>query len=280
MKTVAETLDVSRSNLAERVKQARRKRGPQTRAGDLERAAEIRRLVDARPTYGYRRIAALIKRERRSGGSTPVNAKRVYRLMKKHGLLLARHSGRRRPRAHDGKVVTLRSNIRWGSDTLEFTCWNGEVVRVAVALDCHDRAVIGWLATTSGLSGEMIRDLMVDCMEKRFGAPRAPHAVPWLADNGSIYAAARTVEIATALNLRSCFTPVESPESNGVAEAFVKTFKRDYVRVSPLPNAGAALAAVANWMTDYNEIHPHSGLAYRSPRDYIKAQSQPATCPV
>ena len=92
--------------------------------------------------------------------------------MKTHGLLLARHTGRRRPREHDGKVVTLHSNIRWCSDTLGFACWNDEVVRVAFALDCHDREVIGWLATTSGISGEMIRDLMVECVEKRFGGPR------------------------------------------------------------------------------------------------------------
>jgi transposase InsO family protein len=32
---------------------------------------------------------------------------------------------------------------------LEFTCWNGEIVRVAFALDCHDREVIGWTATTA-----------------------------------------------------------------------------------------------------------------------------------
>ncbi len=37
----------------------------------------------------------------------PVNAKRVYRLMKKHGLLLERHIGRRRPRKHDGQVTML-----------------------------------------------------------------------------------------------------------------------------------------------------------------------------
>lgn len=86
-------------------------------------------------------------------GGQPVNAKRIYRLMKKHGLLLARHTGRRRPREHDGKVVTLRSNVRWCSDTLEFTCWNGELVRVAFALGCHDRDVLGWIATTAGISG-------------------------------------------------------------------------------------------------------------------------------
>ena len=157
-------------------------------------------------------------------------------LMKKHGLLLARHTGRRRPRRHDGKVVTLRSNTRWCSDGLEFTCWNGEIVRLAFALDCHDREIIGWVATTAGISGEMIRDL-VECVERRFNAVRAPRPIQWLADNGSIYAAAKTIEIATALNPTPCFTPVESPEGNGVAEAFVKTFKRDYVSIKPPPNA-------------------------------------------
>ncbi len=95
MKTIAETLEVARSNIIERQKGDRTARGPQTRPGDAELSADIRHLVDQRPTYGYRRIAALLKCERRSADQAPVNAKRVYRLMKKHGLLLQRHSGRR-----------------------------------------------------------------------------------------------------------------------------------------------------------------------------------------
>ena len=269
---------MARSNVVERRDGTRPGRGPQERPGDVELAAAIRRLVDARPTYGYRRIAALLKRERRSDGLAPVNTKRIYRLMRKHGLLLERHTGRRRPREHDGKVATIRSNCRWCSDALEFTCWNGEVVRVAFALDCHDREAISWVATTAGISGEMIRDMMVRCVEQRFGGIRAPHPVQWLSDNGSIFAAHRTVEIALALNLVPCFTPVESPESNGMAEAFVKTFKRDYVRMGLIPDAAAALALVDSWMEDYNTVHPHSRLGYRSPREYIL--SQPVACPV
>jgi transposase InsO family protein len=244
VKRIAETLGVARSNLVERVDGKRPKRGPQIRAGDAELTSDIRRLVDSRPSYGYRRIAALLKRERRSAGHDPVNAKRVYRLMKKGGLLLARHTGRRIPRTHDGTIMTSRSNERWCSDALEFTCWNGEIVRVAFALDSHDREVIGWVATTAGISGEMIRDMMVHCVEQRFGDMRAPRKVQWLTDNGSIFAAYRTLEIAAALNLEPCFTPVESPESNGMAEAFVKTFKRDYVRVNPILDAGAVLQRI------------------------------------
>ena len=77
-------------------------------------------------------------------------------------------------------MTTIRANCRWCgwcSDALEFTCWNGEVVRVAFAPDCHDREIIGWVATTTGISGEMIRDMMVQCVEKRFDAIRAPHPV-------------------------------------------------------------------------------------------------------
>ena len=126
----------------------------------------------------------------------------------------------------------------------------------------------------------MIRDMMVQCVERRFANVRAPHKVQWLTDNGSIFAAYKTLEIAVALNLEPCFTPVESPESNGMAEAFVKTFKRDYVRVTALPDADRALAMLENWMEDYNTVHPHSRLGYRSPREYIATQSQPVACPV
>jgi transposase InsO family protein len=88
--------------------------------------------------------------------------------MKKNGLLLARHTGRRVPRVHEGTIMTSRSNMRWCSDVLEFTCWNGDAVRVAFALDSHDREVISWVATTAGISGEMIRDMMVQCVEQRW----------------------------------------------------------------------------------------------------------------
>jgi putative transposase len=78
-----------------------------------------------------------------------------------------------------------------------------------------------------------------------------------------------------ALNLEPCFTPVESPESNGMAEAFVKTFRRDYVRVNPLPDARTALSGIDHWMEDYNSEHQHSRLGYRSPREYLLHFNKP-----
>ena len=91
--------------------------------------------------------------------------------MQCHGLLLERHSGRRPGRVHDGKVVVMRSNLRWCSDVFEIACWNGDIVRVAFVIDAHDREVIGWHGVAgTGIGGEAICDLMLAAVETRFGA--------------------------------------------------------------------------------------------------------------
>jgi putative transposase len=94
---------------------------------------------------------------------------------------------------------------------------------------------------------------MLLAVERRFDALRTAEPIEWLADNGSCFTAHETVAFAHAIGLVPCFTPVRSPESNGIAEAFVKTFKRDYVRLSARPDATAVLAALDSWFEDYNE---------------------------
>ena len=275
MKAVADTLGVARSHLHDKVHRASPPRGPYRKSEDGELLALIRRLVDERPTYGYRRITALAKRELASTGEPPVNHKRMFRIMRQNGMLLARHTGRRIGRLHDGKVVVMRSNLRWCSDGFEITCWNGDIVRLAFIIDAHDREIITWHAVAgAGISGSMVRDMMLEAVETRFTGLRAPHPLEWLTDNGSVYTAKQTRDFAVALNLVPRFTPIQSPESNGISESFVKTFKRDYVRVNPLPDAVTALRQIAGWITDYNEIHPHSGLKMRSPREFVRAQAQ------
>jgi len=217
VKLVADTLGVARSNLVEQVRGTTKRRGRYRRQGDDELLAAIRQLTDARPTYGYRRITALLNRARRAAGAEPLNHKRVFRLMSQGQLLLQPHVGLRPTRAHEGRVVAPASNQRWSSDGLEIACWNGEVVRVAFAIDTHDREIIAWPAATGGISGEMICDLMRACVERRFGTCRAPCPVQWLADNGSAYAARDTRDFALALNLLACFTPVRSPRATASA---------------------------------------------------------------
>ena len=243
MKTVAELIGVSHSNLAEAV------------------VAEL-------PIYGYRR--AVLKRQALAAGLKPPNHKRVYRVMKVHGLLLDRHVGGDE-RRHDGRIAVDERNRRWCSDGFEIGCNNGERVRVAFALDCCDREAMSFLAT-SGVSGEDVRDLMLAAVEHRFGSVnRLPVTIEWLSDNGGCYLAGKTRSFARDIGLEPRTTPIESPQSNGMAEAFVRTIKRDYVRVSPCPDANTVMQQLSIWITHYNEVHPHKALGYRSPREFIAA---------
>jgi transposase InsO family protein len=104
----------------------------------------------------------------------------------------------------------------------------------------------------------------------RFGeaALKAPHAIQWLSDNGPPYTATASVLYAHELGLVPITTPAYSPESNGLAEAFVHTFKRDYVNGAELRDAEAVLAQLGQWLEDYNRQAPHSALGMRPPTEY------------
>src|SRR5438132_11489094 len=104
----------------------------------------------------------------------------------------------------------------------------------------------------------------------RFGEATltAPHAIQWLSATGPQYTATATVLYAHELGLVPITTPAYSPESNGLAEAFVGTFKRDYLGDVDLRDAETVLANLGGWVDDYNTQAPHSALGMRSPREY------------
>lgn len=130
---------------------------------------------------------------------------------------------------------------------------------------------MSWVATTGGINGQMIRDLIAESAEARFGASGLPHSLQWLTDNGSIYTSNKTRKFAADAGFDVCATPAYSPESNGMAESFVKTFKRDYVQVHNLETPEEVMMQLGKWFEDFNFNHPHKGLKMLSPREF-KAQ--------
>ncbi|MBA3518243.1 MAG: IS3 family transposase [Rhizobiales bacterium] len=192
MSGVASALQLSRPNLSSRRQAVPRRRG-RPPAPDAEFVAAIRTLIADLPTYGYRRVHALLRRQAEQDGRPAPNVKRVYRVMKVHGLLLQRHASSGLERRHEGRVAVDIRNTRWCSDGLEIGCDNGERVRVAFALDCCDREAMSFVATTGGITSQDVRDLMVAAVEHRFGrVNRLPSTIEWLTDNGSCYVARET----------------------------------------------------------------------------------------
>jgi transposase InsO family protein len=123
------------------------------------------------------------------------------------------------------------------------------------------------------LDGTDIRDLMAQSVEARFGRGECPAPIEWLSDNGPIYTAHDTRKFGAACGFRVRNTPAYSPESNGMAEAFVKTFKRDYVYIADVWDPATVLDLLPKWFDDYNENHPHKGLKMMSPNQYRRAHA-------
>ncbi len=70
--------------------------------------------------------------------------------------------------------------MRWCSDIFEILCYNGEKVRVIFAMDTCDREILSHIATTGGITSELV----VESIEYRFGkVDKLPHRIQWLSDN-------------------------------------------------------------------------------------------------
>ncbi|HCP1391315.1 TPA: IS3 family transposase [Escherichia coli] len=241
---------------------------------DTDVLLRIHHVIGELPTYGYRRVWALLRRQAELDGMPAINAKRIYRIMRQNALLLERKPAvPPSKRAHTGRVAVKESNQRWCSDGFEFRCDNGEKLRVTFALDCCDREALHWAVTTGGFNSETVQDVMLGAVERRFGNELPASPVEWLTDNGSCYRANETRQFARMLGLEPKNTAVRSPESNGIAESFVKTIKRDYISIMPKPDGLTAAKNLAEAFEHYNEWHPHSALGYRSPREYLRQRA-------
>lgn len=267
IKRICLALKVSRSNQYEN-KSARPMR--YKRKDDPVVLKSILEVTKNRGTYGYPRVTALINRDRKKALLPPWNEKRVLRVMRINHLTLEKSVSPKPKRLHLGQVITLKSNLRFCSDILDIRCWSGEKVFIAFSLDCCDREVMSYVAEKRPLFHGDIIKLMDQTVTSRFGEfiEKLPQKTQWLTDQGPQYKALQTVAYGESWGFEVRTTPAYSPESNGIAEAFVKLFKRDYVYTNELWTAESVLRRLPEWFDDYNKNHPHSGLDMKSPLEY------------
>ncbi len=112
-------------------------------------------------------------------------------------------------------------------------------------MDCCDRETLDWAASTGGYDSDTVQDVMLRSVERRFGDSLPASPVEWLTDNGSAYRAHETRAFAREIGLEPRTTAVRSPQSNGIAESFVKTMKRDYIEMMPNPDSRTAVGNLA-----------------------------------
>lgn len=220
LRRVCRVLDLSRSSLYGAAPQARAKA-----QNDQHLIGCIHQLIQKHPTYGYRRVWALL---RYSEGQM-VNRKRVYRLMKLRGWMLHQRLVTPRPRVQELRSRAEASNQRWAMDLTHIYCGSDGWGHLAAVIDCHDREIVGYEFALRGRAKEAERALEAACLS-RFGTLRPVQQTPVIrSDNGLIFQSRRFREACRFYRLKQEYITPYTPEQNGMIERFFRSLKEECV---------------------------------------------------
>jgi transposase InsO family protein len=225
----------------------------------------LQRLAGQWPTYGYRRLTALLRRE-----GWQVNSKRVRRLMTVmgiHGLLPVRrkrttdssHDFPRFPNLVEGLEVVRPDHV-WVAD-ITYIRLRRDFVYLAVVMDVYTRLIRGWHLGRD-LAGELTRTALERALQRH--RPEIHHS-----DQGVQYAATDYVGRLRQVDCRISMAAVGKPEENGFAERLMRTIKEEEVDLSEYQDytdAGQQLGRFLDAV--YNQKRIHSALGYLTPSEF------------
>jgi putative transposase len=242
--------------------------------GDLR--AALLDLVGQYPTYGYRRLTALLKR----AGWT-VNHKRIQRIMADMGLQrpVKRRKKRTTNSQHDfprypNRVADLepsRPDEVWVAD-ITYVRLARDFVYLAVIMDVFTRCVRGW-----HLSRSLDRELTLTALRRALTdhVPEIHHS-----DQGWQYACSDYTDLLSEYKVRISMAAVGKPEENGYAERLMRTIKEEEVDLSEYEDFHDAYRSIGRFLDDvYTQKRIHSALGYLTPTEFeenwLAQQSEP-----
>jgi putative transposase len=225
----------------------------------------LKELAGQWPTYGYRRLTVMLRRQ-----GHPVNGKRVRRLM--HDLGLCSKAPARRPRTTDNNhsfprypnlvagLEVNRPDQVWVAD-ITYVRLRKEFVYLSVIMDVFTRGIRGW-----HLGRSLEQELTITALSRAFerGRPEIHHS-----DQGVQYAATAYVEMLTSVGSQISMASVGEPEENGYAERLMRTIKEEEVDLSEYEDFADALRQLGRFLDDvYNVKRIHSSLGYLTPSEF------------
>jgi putative transposase len=251
----AQVLDRSRSTLRYRRR---------LRAGESALVKAIRRLARRYLPWGYKRIHARLVHQ----GWT-VNRKRVRRLWQALGL--KRPARRRKPR-HCGHLPGSSANSCtnqparfkndvWTCDLIADRTADGKPLKWLSLVDEYTRECLAlWCGPT--VTGAIVRRVLGQVIGRR-GAPTRLRS-----DNGSEFICAAVAGWLPEAGATAIPVAPASPWENGYIEAFHSRLRDEFLDREEFESVADARAKAGWWRREYNRIRPHSGLGYKTPKQF------------
>ena len=237
---------------------------------DADLRDRIQKLSLQHRHYGYRRIAAQLRRE-----GEIVNAKRVLRLMRADNLLALR-SKPFVPRTTDSRHgFAVRSNLTRGLiPTALDQIWVADItyvrlgeafVYLAVVLDAFSRKVIGW-----ALDDHLEARLALAALDMALAARNpAPDSLIHHSDRGVQYACGDYTQRLRGRGVALSMSRLGNPYDNAKAESFMKTLKAEEVNGKAHATPEQARRDIGAFIEDvYNTQRLHSALGYKPPVEF------------
>jgi putative transposase len=263
-KLVAETVGISRSSLYYQSK-------PRVSRADRSQDEAIIVACGDKPAYGYRRVAWWLWRKQ----GVTVNGKRVLRVMRERGLLVAPRRLRARRQKEWGRVIAEAPNQVWQSDMTKV--WAGANVGWAYlvsVIDCCTREIVGWDLSLRCRTQEAIAAVERAVLEAMADGSRGSGLV-LTTDNGTQFTSTRFVDTLSRLGITHRRTAYNHPEGNGLIERFHRSLKEEEIWLNEYRSLAEATESIARWITEYNHDRPHRALNNHTPREARAGFAQP-----
>lgn len=229
---------------------------------DDERALVKRmlELVRQRPRFGYRRIAALLRKEFWRASAT-----RIYRLWRREGLKVPQKKRKRRRLGKSENACHRRraehKDHVWCWDFVFDHTTSGSTLKWLSIVDEYTRECLA-LKVDRSITSEDVIDTLAELFAMR-GVPQHIRS-----DNGPEFIARAIQRWLAQVEVETLYIEPGSPWENGFAESFHSRLRDEFLALEVFESLVAARKLTQAWREDYNHHRPHSSLGYVTPVEF------------